>query len=108
MQATGRRKPLAVSLQSRCHVAARRGPVRMVYDDPIYGPESIAEPVLLDLLGSEGLGRLKGVLQHGVTALLEITKPITRYEHSVGVMLLARRVGGGPREPVAAPLPHLG
>ncbi|HEY1378944.1 MAG TPA: HD domain-containing protein [Gemmataceae bacterium] len=74
----------------------------MVYDDPIYGPEPIAEPVLLDLLASEALGRLRGVLQHGITALLNITQPITRYEHSVGVMLLARRVGGGLREQVAA------
>lgn len=74
----------------------------MDYDDPIYGRERIDEPVLLDLLASTALGRLRGVLQHGVTALLGITTPITRYEHSVGVMLLVRRVGGGLREQVAA------
>jgi uncharacterized protein len=74
----------------------------MICYDPIYGPEPIAEPVLLELLGSAALRRLRGVLQHGVTALLGITKPITRYEHSVGVMLLVRRLGGGLREQVAA------
>src|SRR5258708_6310808 len=74
----------------------------MIYHDPIYGRETIDEPVLLDLLDSAALGRLRGVLQHGVTALLEITKPITRYEHSVGVMLLVRRVGGRLTEQVAA------
>src|SRR5436305_11148738 len=74
----------------------------MIYDDPIYGRERVDEPVLLDLLASAALGRLRGVLQHGVTALLGITQPITRYEHSVGVMLLVRRVGGGLREQVAA------
>jgi hypothetical protein len=74
----------------------------MVYDDPIYGRETIVEPVLLDLLESAAFRRLRGVLQHGVTALLEITKPITRYEHSLGVMLLVRRVGGGLTEQVAA------
>ena len=74
----------------------------MVYDDPIYGRETIVEQVLLDLLNSTAIGRLRGVLQHGVTALLEITKPITRFEHSVGVMLLVRRVGGGLTEQVAA------
>ena len=58
----------------------------MRYDDPIYGPESISEPVLLDLLDSAALQRLHGVLQHGVTALLGVTKPVTRFEHSVGVM----------------------
>ena len=74
----------------------------MEYNDPIYGTAAIAEPVLLDLLASAALERLKGVLQHGVTALLQITKPITRYEHSVGVMLLVRRCGGGLREQIAA------
>jgi uncharacterized protein len=74
----------------------------MVYDDPIYGREPIDEPVLLDLLASSALGRLRGVLQHGVTALLGITTPITRFEHSIGVMLLVRRVGGGLHEQVAA------
>ena len=74
----------------------------MRYDDPIYGPESISEPVLLDLLDSAALQRLHGVLQHGVTALLGVTKPVTRFEHSVGVMLLVRRLGGPVREQVAA------
>jgi HD superfamily phosphohydrolase len=74
----------------------------MVYEDSIYRRSVIAEPILLDLLNSTALRRLRGVLQHGVTALLEITKPITRFEHSVGVMLLVRRVGGGLQEQVAA------
>jgi uncharacterized protein len=74
----------------------------MVYDDPIYGRETIFEAVILDLLESAAIRRLHGVLQHGVTALLEITKPITRFQHSVGVMLLVRRTGGGLSEQVAA------
>jgi HD superfamily phosphohydrolase len=74
----------------------------MLYDDPIYGPHPVDEPVLLELLDSAALRRLRGVLQHGVTALLGITKPITRYEHSVGVMLLVRRLHGNVREQVAA------
>jgi HD superfamily phosphohydrolase len=74
----------------------------MTYDDPIYGPAEFAEPVLLDLLESTAVRRLRGVLQHGVTAVLEITKPITRFEHSVGVMLLVRRTGSGVKEQVAA------
>jgi HD superfamily phosphohydrolase len=74
----------------------------MLYDDPIYGPQSIDEPLLLDLLNSQAIGRLRGVLQHGVTALLGITPPVTRFEHSVGVMLLVRRCGGDVREQAAA------
>jgi HD superfamily phosphohydrolase len=74
----------------------------MKYDDSIYGPTTIDEPVLLELMETRAVGRLKGVLQHGVTALLGITTPITRYQHSVGAMLLVRRAGGGLHEQVAA------
>ena len=74
----------------------------MNYVDPIYGPATISEPVLLDLLASPAFVRLKGVLQHGITGLLGVTSPITRYEHTIGVMLLVRRLGGGLREQVAA------
>jgi hypothetical protein len=74
----------------------------VLYDDAIYGPQPIEEPVLLDLLASSAVERLRGVLQHGITAVLGITAPITRYQHSVGAMMLVRRVGGGLREQVAA------
>lgn len=74
----------------------------MVYDDPLYGPEVIDEPVLLDLLETKALQRLRGVLQHGVSALLGITKPITRFDHSAGVMIVVRRLGADLREQVAA------
>ena len=74
----------------------------MLYADPIYGSHPINESVLLDLLNSEAVRRLQGVLQHGITATLGITRPITRYEHSVGVMLVVRRLGGSIVEQVAA------
>jgi HD superfamily phosphohydrolase len=74
----------------------------MLIHDRIYGPADVDVPVLLDLLGSAPMQRLRGVLQHGVTALLGITQPVSRYEHSLGVMLLVRRLGGGLEEQVAA------
>jgi HD superfamily phosphohydrolase len=74
----------------------------MIYEDAIYGQQPIDEPILLDLLRSSALKRLTSVLQHGITAVLGITVPITRFQHSVGAMLLVRRVGGGLREQVAA------
>ena len=46
--------------------------------------------------------RLRGVLQHGITALIGITQPVTRFDHSVGVMLLVRRLGGALDEQIAA------
>ena len=74
----------------------------MRYDDPIYGPTEFSEPVILDLLGSKALQRLRGVLQHGLASELTMPHPITRYEHSVGTMLLVRRLGGSVAEQVAA------
>lgn len=74
----------------------------MVYDDPIYGSVRIEEPVLKSLISSEAMQRLKGVLQHGISGLIGITAPSTRFEHSVGVMLLVRRLGGSLEEQIAA------
>ena len=74
----------------------------MQYKDRIYGSFDIVEPVLLALMDTEALGRLKGVLQHGITGLLGITSRTTRFEHSVGVMLLVRRLGGTLEEQIAA------
>lgn len=74
----------------------------MLIHDRIYGSVDVDTPVLLDLMGSAPMQRLHGVLQHGVTALLGITQPVSRYEHSLGVMLLVRRLGGGLEEQVAA------
>ncbi len=64
----------------------------MLYLDPLYGEVEISESVLLDLIQSQAMQRLRGVLQHGVTALIGITQPVTRFDHSMGVMLLVRRL----------------
>jgi HD superfamily phosphohydrolase len=74
----------------------------MLYTDPIYGAVEISEPVLLDLMQSQAMQRLRGVLQHGITALIGLTQPVTRFDHSVGVMLLVRRLGGSLEEQIAA------
>jgi HD superfamily phosphohydrolase len=74
----------------------------MEWFDPLYGSQDIREPVLLALLDTRAMQRLAGVLQHGVTALLGITQPTSRLEHSVGVMLLARQMGAGLDEQIAA------
>ena len=70
--------------------------------DSVYGPVEITEPALLALLETAAVKRLKGVMQHGITGLLGITTPITRFDHSVGAMLLVRRLGGSVREQIAA------
>lgn len=74
----------------------------MHYIDPVYGNCQIMEPVLLDVMNSAAMRRLQGVLQHGISGLIGITRPITRFEHSVGAMLLVRRLGAGVPEQIAA------
>ncbi len=74
----------------------------MVYDDQVYGTMAIEEPVLLALLETAALQRLNGVLQHGISALIGITSPITRLEHSLGAMILVRRLGASLAEQIAA------
>ncbi len=74
----------------------------MHYDDPLYGKTEISEPILLDLMASQAMQRLKDVSQHGITALLGITPSFSRFDHSIGAMLLVRRLGGDLDEQIAA------
>ena len=74
----------------------------MHYTDPVYGTIDITEPVLLDLLQTQAVQRLHGVLQHGVSALVGVTVPTSRFEHSMGAMLLVRRLGASLQEQIAA------
>jgi HD superfamily phosphohydrolase len=74
----------------------------MIYYDTVYGEIEIKEAVILDLMASEAMQRLHGVLQHGISGLIGITSPVTRFDHSVGVMILVRRLGGDLNEQIAA------
>ncbi|MBN1200930.1 MAG: HD domain-containing protein [Anaerolineae bacterium] len=70
--------------------------------DRLYGWVDVHEPVLIDLIQSAAVQRLRGVSQHGITGLIGICAPVSRFEHSVGVMLLVRRLGGSLDEQIAA------
>jgi hypothetical protein len=74
----------------------------MIYHDAIYGSAEINSPILIDLIHSNAMQRLKGVLQAGITGLLGITRPTTRFEHSIGTMLVVRELGGSVAEQIAA------
>ncbi|KAA3661638.1 MAG: HD domain-containing protein, partial [Chloroflexi bacterium] len=74
----------------------------MQYLDSIYGSEQITEPVLLDLIASKAMKRLHGVLQHGISGLIGITSAITRFDHSMGAMIVVRRLGASVEEQIAA------
>ncbi|WP_052889105.1 HD domain-containing protein [Thermogemmatispora carboxidivorans] len=69
--------------------------------DPLLGEQRLSEPVLLAVLNSAPLQRLKGIHQAGASYLVRAGRDTTRYEHSLGVMLLIRRLGGGLEEQLA-------
>ena len=73
-----------------------------IIDDPLYGPAKIEEPVLLELLQSAPIQRLRGIHQAGASYLVhEGGEGISRYEHCVGVMLLIRLLGSSVSEQTA-------
>ena len=62
---------------------------------------AIEEPAILDLIGCPTFQRLKGVRQAGPSALAFPFKDVTRFEHSLGVFILLRRLRRRRREQVA-------
>lgn len=72
------------------------------YQDYVYGTVELKEPVILAVMNSAAMQRLDGVLQHGISGLIGLTAPITRLEHSIGAMLLVRRLGASLEEQLAA------
>lgn len=69
--------------------------------DEVYGQFEISDPVLIELLNSPSIGRLKGIRQYGLPPNYSLLKSFTRYEHSVGTMLLLRILGASLAEQVA-------
>lgn len=67
----------------------------------IYGDFTVTEPILLDLINSAAVQRLKGVYQFGITHYVQKFAPYTRYEHSIGVFALLRRYGCSLEEQIS-------
>lgn len=83
----------------------------MRIDDPVYGSRTVDEPVLAELIASDPVQRLKHINQAGPQSFFidEMDKPVSRYEHSLGVMLLLREHGAALPEQIAGLLhdvPH--
>lgn len=73
----------------------------MIVSHKIYGKYNIKEPILLDLINSPSVQRLKGISQHGLPQEFDSKKGFSRFQHSLGVMLLLRRLGAGIEEQTA-------
>lgn len=68
----------------------------------LYGSLYITEPVLIALIESQPLQRLKEVYQLGIWRYSHKDDQFTRYDHSLGVFALVRIQGGTLREQIAA------
>lgn len=73
----------------------------MRINDRIYGTYTINSPVLLELIQSQPLKRLKDISQMGPPDKYYHIKNYSRYEHSVGVMLLLKHLGASEKEQIA-------
>jgi len=73
----------------------------MIYTDRIYGKIKIVEPVILDLIKSPTLQRLKGISQGGYYEVYFPGTFSSRFEHSVGVFLLLKKFKAPIEEQIA-------
>jgi HD superfamily phosphohydrolase len=72
----------------------------MVIEDSLYGRFEVSA-LVEELIRSKPMERLRGIHQGGGIFLVNPELTLTRYEHSVGVMLLIKLLGGAEIEQVA-------
>lgn len=73
----------------------------MKINDAVYGDVSIDEPVLCQLLEAPSIIRLKNISQQGLPRRFYYKDIFTRFDHSVGVMVLLRNLGASVEEQIA-------
>src|SRR4030043_89369 len=75
---------------------------KMKINDTLYGEERINEKVLIELINSNPVQRLKKLNQWGIPEkYYHKKKGFSRYEHSIGVLVLLRKLGADLSEQVA-------
>ncbi|MEM5853093.1 MAG: HD domain-containing protein [Candidatus Aenigmatarchaeota archaeon] len=80
--------------------------IEMIIEDKVYGSLKIDDPLIVELINSRPFQRLKGITQSGYAFFLSPKHPyakfkVTRYEHSIGVYTLLRKIGASKLEQVA-------
>src|SRR3989344_118509 len=72
-----------------------------VEKDRIYGENTFESPIICNLIASSPLQRLKGLSQFGVPDEFYHLVSYSRFEHSLGVMMLLKRFNASEEEQVA-------
>ncbi len=81
----------------------------MIYTDRIYGKHEIKDKLILDIIKTKEMQRLKGVNQYGSLKYLDPKWNTTRFEHCLGVYLLLKILNASREEQIAGLLhdiPH--
>jgi len=75
----------------------------MIYQDRIYGEIEISEPVVLEIINSPSMQRLKGVDQAGYFEPFVGVPDVShsRFEHSLGVFILLKKYGAPLEEQIS-------
>lgn len=73
----------------------------MLIQDRVFGQQKIDEPVILDLLATPQMQRLKGIHQLGFVDLIGWGTDYYRWEHSLGVFFGLRHFGASLKEQIA-------
>lgn len=68
----------------------------------VYGDFLVEEPLIIELIKSPEMRRLKKINQYGIDYYVYKPEIYTRFEHSICVYLLTRKYGAGINEQVAA------
>jgi HD superfamily phosphohydrolase len=74
--------------------------VLTIYDD-VHDYIQVPDGLLTDLLASNAVQRLRKVSQAGASSLVRPGRTVTRYEHSLGVMIITGKLGGSDTEQAA-------
>jgi hypothetical protein len=75
----------------------------MIINDVVHGRKEIKEPVLVELIQSKAMQRMKGICQQGVPEeyILKSQPSFCRYDHCVGTMLILKKLGASLEEQAA-------
>ncbi len=73
----------------------------MQIKDKVYGDFEITESILIELINSPTLQRLKGISQQGMPQAFYHRGVFSRFEHSIGVFLLLKKLDANLHEQIA-------
>ncbi len=80
----------------------------MQYTDKVYGAQEIDDALIIGLINTKEMQRLKGIDQYGIVDIGKPKPRTSRFDHSLGVYFLLRRFNASRLEQVAGLLHDTG